>query len=692
MELHEFANEVFQEVLAESDVEGAYREDVFFEQFCEYLTEAGELDSADRSAYLGPIGRGIRVDGYGGDPLIGETSTLSLIICDFHQSRDIGRLVRGEMNMIFKRLSNFLRRSLDPKWRRSLEETSAGFGLADLIAKRWRKIDKVRLILISNRELSERVDGRSGEEFDNRSITYTVWDIGRLYRFVVQKQGREEIEVDFEVNYGGSLPILPARGDDIAHASYLTVIPGKTLANIYDHWGARLLEQNVRVFLQARSKVNKGIKNTIEKEPSRFFAYNNGITATAEAVSIEGRDGQLALRCIRNFQIVNGGQTTASIHAANRSGLDLSSVFVQMKLSVVKPETANALVPKISEYANSQNRVNAADFFSNHPFHVRVESFSRRMWAPAGDGTFRETKWFYERARGQYADAYSAQTASKRKKFMLEYPRGQLFSKTDLAKFYNVWAGRPDRVSLGAQKNFAFFAQEIGRVWEKSSDRFNEMWYREIVAKAIIFRRTEKLVSMQSWYQGGYRANIVAYAIAKMYHDVNGKGCAVNFQKIWQDQALSLVMEEALIDVAEVVHGVLVDPPLGISNVTEWAKKQACWSRVQAIPVAWSEAFLEELFSIDEQRLEAQEGRREQKMLGGIEAQVAVTKEGASFWMDVLEWGRHQKLLTPTEIGVLSLASKIPAKIPSPAQSARVVAALRKLQAEGYSRKLASDE
>ena len=159
------------------------------------------------------------------------------------------------------------------------------------------------------------------------------------------------------------------------------------------------------VFLQHRGKVNKGIRATIENEPNMFFAYNNGITATAEEVEIDDDGGRLLLRRLKNFQIVNGGQTTASIHSAQRGKLDVSQAFVQMKLSVVNPERANRLVPKISEFANSQNRVSAADFFANHPFHVRMEGFSRRIHAPSPDGSFRQSKWFYERARGQYADA-----------------------------------------------------------------------------------------------------------------------------------------------------------------------------------------------------------------------------------------------------------------------------------------------
>ena len=199
-----------------------------------------------------------------------------------------------------------------------------------------------------------------------------------------------------------------------------------------------------------------------------FFAYNNGITATAEEVDIVDDGGRLLLRHLKNFQIVNGGQTTASIHVAYRSRVDVSQTFVQMKLSVVDPERATRLVPKISEYANSQNRVSAADFFSNHPFHVRIEEFSRRIHAPAPDGTFRESKWFYERARGQFGDARARLTAAQRRKFDLENPRRQLFTKTDLAKYVNVWEGRPHEVSLGAQKNFAAFARRIGQEWNKA--------------------------------------------------------------------------------------------------------------------------------------------------------------------------------------------------------------------------------
>jgi len=682
MTLEEFAREFFQEIVAESDAAGQFMEDVFFQKACEYLTEAGELDSADRTHYLGPPGRGIRVDGYGGDPVEHEPDTLRLIILDFKASEELERLIRTEMDAIFKRLTNFLRKSLDRIWRNALEETSPAFGLADMIGQRWGRIARVRLILVTNRQLSERVDGRTADEHDGRTITYSVWDVRRLYRLAAAGREREEIEVDLTGNYGGPLSVLPAQQSEADHESYLAIIPGAVLAEIYDQWGARLLEQNVRVFLQARNKVNKGIRITIESEPSRFFAYNNGITATAEKIEITNRNGGLRLHKLKNFQIVNGGQTTASIHAARRAKIDVSQIFVQMKLSVVDPERAGKLVPKISEYANSQNRVNAADFFSNHPFHVRIEEFSRRIYAPSPEGTFKQSKWFYERARGQYADARAGRTPAERRKFDLENPRRQLFTKTDLAKFVNVWQGLPHEVSLGAQKNFAQFAKRTGQAWKRHANDFNEAWYREAIAKAIVFRATEKLVSNQPWYEGGYRANIVAYAIAKVAHDISVKDRSVDFEAIWRRQALSQGLEKALVKAAKSAHDVLVSPPEGMRNVTEWAKKQGCWDRVRNLEISWPQLFLDKLVSKEERQDASRAARREQKVLNEVEAQIAVVKAGAIFWNEALAWGNQRKLLTPVERGILGVIVR--GKPPSSKQCAVAVRALGKLQAEGF--------
>jgi hypothetical protein len=417
-----------------------------------------------------------------------------------------------------------------------------------------------------------------------------------------------------------------------------------------------------------------------------FLAYNNGVTATAEAVETKEDGRGLVLTSLRNFQIVNGGQTTASIHAASRKkDVDLSQVFVQMKLSIIEPARAMTVVPKISEYANSQNRVSAADFFSNHPFHVRLEDFSRRLFAPSPDGTFRESKWFYERARGQYQDARGLLSVAQRRKFDIEYPKSQVISKTDLAKFLNSWRGHPEIVSRGSQKNFAEFARDIGREWTAKPDSFNEAFYRSSVGKAIAFRETEHIVSEQAWYQGGgVRSRVVPYAIAKLANDAHQAGLYVDFDRIWRAQTMPSELKAALTVAAKAVHDVIVDAGSENPNPLEWAKQPACWTRVKAIDVNWPAHWKEMLVTDEQQKVDRRDAAKDQRVLNGIDAQTAVVKAGGVFWRTALEWGEARHLLTPTEADIMEVAAAIPGRLPTEKQSLRALEALHKLHLEGF--------
>ncbi len=680
IDIAEYHEELFQEIHSRADAEGRFVEDAFFDVLTESLVDAGEIETADRVQHVSA--RGIRVDGYGGDPRNSD-GALSLIITDFNQSHDVATLTATNLNATFKRLSNFLDRSLDEEYRNSLEESAPVFGLADLIANRWSSISKVRLFLVTNRVLSSRVDGREEGQLQGVPITYSVWDLGRLHRFVASGNEREDYMVNLS-EFGSPLTVLPAHMHQADYESYLAVVPGRQLALIYDRWGSRLLEQNVRVFLQARGNVNRGLRNTIVNNPEMFFAYNNGITATAERIEAVESSNGLLLTGMQNFQIVNGGQTTASIHAALRNKQeDLDSVFVQMKLSIVNSARATEVVPKISEYANTQNRVNAADFFSNHPFHVRIEEFSRRLYAPSKDGAFRQSKWFYERARGQYQDARGGLTQAERKRFDLEHPKSQMFTKTDLAKFQNVWSGKPDVVSKGAQKNFADFASFVGGEWKKHPNDFNEMYFRETIAKAIVFRSVERLVTEQPWYLGGYRANVVAYAISKLAYDLAERSETIDFDRIWRAQGIPLGLRDALVASAKAVHDVIVEPPEGMRNVTEWAKQQACWHRVMGLHVSWPDALAIELTSSSERDEVKRAAVKDQRMLNGIEAQMLVVEAGPAHWSEVKAWGVSKGLLSPTDQGILDVAISIPAKVPSEKQSIRTIEILERLRNEG---------
>ena len=465
---------------------------------------------------------------------------------------------------------------------------------------------------------------------------------------------------------------------------YLAAVPGTDLACIYDRWGARLLEQNVRVFLQARSNVNKGIKRTLESEPELFFSFNNGLTATAEHIETEMTPDGLDILSLDNLQIVNGGQTTASVYAAYRAGKDLSKVFVQMKLSIVDPKKAEDLVPRISEYANSQNKVSQADLFANHPFHARMEKFSRRILAPAQEGTFSQTKWFYERARGQYGDAQAYLTRGDKNKFLAEFPKNQKFAKTDLAKYAMVWTDKAYYVNRGAQKNFAEFAKDIAQRWTENDLQFNEYYYKTLIAQKIIWDATEKIIPQMEWYEaGGYRAQHVVLTIGLIAEAARQLKKKVDFERIWNAQSLDEPFRKAIRQAADAVHPVLMHPAQGYRNISEWAKQPRCWETVKALHVDWNQGWLSELISPREEWSRNRSSSREQRETNGIEYTAAVVKAGPKFWKEVSQWLLDEDEGDEKERGCVNVAAAMPSKIPTDRQSAVIVNLMQRLAKAG---------
>lgn len=679
----DFFHDFRQELMAGAESDRSFMLSRFMESLAGDLVETGVVEGFELCHFRAQ--RGMRVDGYCFD----DEGILSLFVADFDSRIELESLSRTEVDAAFKRVANFFEASIDGKLAGQLEVTTPEYGLAQEIADRKESIRKLNLFVFSERVLSERIKEIPDGRLDGIPVSYQVWDISRLQRLRSSHSQKEALDLDLEQMFGRPIPCIRANiGTNSSYDSYLLVMPAGVLATLYDKFGARLLEQNVRTFLQARGKVNKGIRATILNEPEMFFAYNNGITATAQQVEVVSTENGPAISRIVDLQVVNGGQTTASLfHTARRDKADLSKVFVQMKLSVVDAEQGEAIVPKISEYANTQNRVSAADFFSNHPFHVRMEEFSRRLWAPATDGAVRETKWFYERARGQYADAQSGLTPAEKRRFLAEYPKKQKFTKTDLAKFENVWDDEPRWVNLGAQKNFARYAERIGREWEKAPDSFNEYYYKRVVARAIVFRSTERIVSIQPWYNGGYRANIVAYALALLGEVARRRNAYIDFGAIWQAQKITESLVLAIVAATEVVNEDIITPPAGISNVTEWCKRESCWLRIRSradhLDGRLSSGFFDSLVSHEDRASSVRTAKKSQKVDDGIEAQRKVVAIDVSSWNRIHKTLQEKGELSVKEAGVLQVAMQMPAKIPTDKQSLVLLEVLDKARLEG---------
>jgi hypothetical protein len=634
-----FAADIRQEVLLRADLEDeeSLRPEAFTEILLESLEEAGEFDEGHACYHRD---RGIEVSGYGVND---EADVLNLFATIYRGEVPPTTVGNQDIEISFRRLLNFWNRTADT-YHKTLEDSSEAFDMAMRLHEVHGSVRQLRLFLFTDG--LARSEHRPAEEIDGVETSFHIWDIRRLHRLLTSGQRREPIEIDFVSRFGAAIPCLPTASGDGEYQALLAIIPGDILNEIYAQYGPRLLELNVRSYLQARGKVNQGIRRTILDQPGRFLAYNNGISCTASEISlVDLPGGGRGIRSVKNLQIVNGGQTTASIHhAVRRDNADASTIRVPAKVTVVAESSLEQIVPLISRYANSQNKISEADFSANDPFHVRVEELSRTTWAPATDGTMRQTRWFYERARGQYADALGrAGSPAQQRRFKQEHPPAQRFTKTDLAKFENTWDQLPHIVSRGAQKNFAEFTL---RLKERRRGEPDTVYFQHLIAKAILFRRAERLVSAQNF--GGYRANIVTYSLAYLSHVTAHR---VDLDLIWDRQDVSETLQEAIIEISHTVYRQLTSPPGG-ANVTEWAKREACWQRILAIEVELPRALDDELVPLD--------AHRPGKLTTGIEAPdeaerriiEKISKIPAETWLALSHWAKETTNLQGWQRGI----------------------------------------
>jgi len=433
--------------------------------------------------------------------------------------------------------------------------------------------------------------------------------------------------------------------------------------------------------------VNKAIRETVLRSPEMFFAFNNGIAATATSVETRDTPDGPRLLAATDLQIVNGGQTTASLALARRKdGAELTGIFVQMKLSVVDAEKSGELIPKISEYANRQTKVSDSDLFSNHPFHRKLEELSRRIKAPPRAGSQRPTTWFYERAKGQYRIETSKMSPAEKLRFEADNPRRQVITKTDIAKIENSWRQLPHEVSKGAQKNFDVYSKFVVTEWQNRPLQYNDEFFKCAVAHAIVFRELEQLVPTQTdWYDGGYRANIVTFTIAKLAQLIaeQGAGGALNVQSIWRTQSISPALSAQLKVVARAMYSVITSPEQGLENVTEWCKKELAWQRAQQQSVPLLAELAAELVSQAEELEREADAVDTARIDAGIAAITEVVNYKSSNWRTLREWGIKRNELTAKEDQLLLFAATA-GRVPSERQATAILHIRKRLEAEGF--------
>lgn len=622
--------ELANEIAIGSSADGELKVTEFFRIFSQLAAENGDCPDLDYRPVLSEAGAGYRIDGVALDLPDGEEESgdLHLAICLHRQDADVPVINAREIDLCASQVERFLRIAQSDKHVEAMEESSHAYQVAMQMRQYRRRISRIRLLVLTNAHLKTRRREFDTRFVDDLPLQINVLDLERYER--ISRSGSDPVEVDFYENFGGGVACLPASMGDTGFSSYLFAMHGPVLAKVFASYGNRLLEQNVRTYLQAKTSVNKGILKTISDNPSMFFAYNNGITATASSVSTERKlDGILAISSIKDFQIVNGGQTTASmLYARDALKCSLEEVYVQVKLSVVGDEKLGEVVPKISEYANTQNKVSLADLASNSSVQVRIERLSKEVSVPQRPGALFASRWFYERARGQYKALFSYKTSAQRARLEAEYPKLQLLTKTDIAKFELAFDGRPHHVSEGEQKCFQRYVKTVLATYGDGLE-LNEFWFKCAVAKAILFKSIDREIAQSEWYRAakGLKAQTTAYTVSAVAEAFRVHGMQLDLLRIWRDQMIAPTLMAWMLEVARGIHVVLNNPPGSVKNATEFCKKEFCWNlHVLPMLAAVSKRVEEYGISVEDSDRNAGQGRREEKRNRELDFDIAVAK------------------------------------------------------------------
>lgn len=550
-----------------------YEETIFTEVVMEHMSEIGMTFEPEACHYAATVGNArLRLSGYA---VSEDGDQLDLFVSLYEGVETIAPVADSETKMAAEQCLRFLVRCAQGRLAGTMDQSNDAYRVAHTIKDVYPQLDQIRIYVLTDRQAKAK--NFKAREVQGKTVKLEVMDIERLWRHWSEGKPRDELVVNFEEVSGGALPCVYVPGEMADYDYALTAIPGEALRFIYEKYGARLLEANVRSFLSTTGKVNKGIGETLKKAPERFMAYNNGIVLVADEMHMgRAANGAPGILWLKGMQIVNGGQTTASLYFTKKKEpkTDISRVRVPVKIIVLRsdePAMEEGLISDISKYANSQNAVKLSDLSANKPFHIRVEQLSLTTYCP--DGT---SRWFYERAAGSYKTmlAREGATPAKLRKLKTDIPASRKITKTDLAKFLNAWGRKPHHVSFGAQKNFERFMAGLSNGEDQQEAPLPDVTaWKCMVAKAILFKTAHKLIRPMF---PAFQANVAAYTVSILSERIGGR---LDLERIWQSQNISGRLQDQIQIWAREVNDVLHQSANG-RMISEWAKKAECWETV----------------------------------------------------------------------------------------------------------------
>lgn len=701
MTIEEYRKQFINDLRIDAEHEGTDPETQFINKSLEQLEDIGELnDPMPMSIEIrGRRGRIMSFDAYAYDEADGA---LCLITSDFSNELDnVETLTNGRIDDIVAHMQNFIDESINGNMADYCDDSVP----AIIVAKEFRKrigktmidteIIRFKFFIISNKILSKQVKDVSRDDFLERPVALSVWPLERFFQ-TFETNTSEIIEFDTSDFGCDGIQYLKAElGDGVDYDAYMGIVPGKFLADIYLKYGSKLLQGNVRAFLSFRGKVNKGIRETIDKHPENFFTYNNGIAIVARSVDFS-LDGSKIVH-FRDPQIINGGQTTAALASAiikkeAHNGMD--NLYVPMKLTVLNIEDEmseeqvegyNVITRDISKCANSQNSVSEADFFSNHPFHVLMEKLSKKVMAPPVNGNPYQTIWFYERSRGKWEQEQMKMTQAQRKIFCEKNPKRQVIKKEKLAKCLNTIYMNPNQVCQSSAINFSRFANKINDIYDNHKDEINESFFKKCIDSVIIFDTLDNMISKASWYpKGGNKAQITPYTISKLMSLIP-KDKDIDWKTIWQKQTLYPALASELIRLAFITHNFLLKEANG-GLVRTISRTQKVWDDFKKVDYELSEEFIASLISKEETKTEEKAAKRAHKFNSDIDNSVEIFNLGANYWDKIYNDLVNSSILSYGDCAFIKgIADYIKKnRLPSAAQCKRLMRIVAKAEDKGY--------
>lgn len=728
-EYQEYKKELLRTLRDNSAISGTDTEDEFVNHALDLLKEYDELQEPQRlncGNKPGSRNRIMRIDGYSIDD---ADHSLILFISDFEDAEDIPNLTMSRVDELYWKMFYFLDETCNGKINDFFDDSDDVLKAANYIKSRLNVSDvddaarilKIRFLILTNREIDPKLMNQDilassstrktkkrrnakstkkikKDSFNDMPLEIDLWHMERMYdqeKLSIQ----EKVQIDLEKDFGSKgIPCIKGDiGDDLGYNAYIAIVPGKLLADIYIEYGSKVLEGNVRAFLgtSGSKSVNSGIRRTIYTSPKNFFTFNNGIATTAADIEIKKHDGQLLITKIDDLQIINGGQTTASLaeavlNKANPSSLD--GIFVPMKLTVIEDRDSqnedgvsfyDEMVHNIAKYANSQNKVTAADLFSNDPFHIKMEKMSKIYLAPPRNYPT-PTGWYYERSRKKYKQEQMKfkPKSDDLKRFLLKFPKEQIVSKEQMAMYLTAAEQRPHIVAKGKIFVIKEFNQSIREKYSKNKEVFNEFFFHKCIASAIIYRSVDGYLEKNKdcannptgfWYKaGGFKMDIVPYAISKIFYSIP-EGMSVNWEEIWQRQQLAPGFMKEIARATKFANDFINDSHGVI--VSEYCKKESTWTSFKEKKYTLTNEFLNELIPDSIVKEQEKSAIKQQTQTTNLSSIVDFIKVGPKYWTAIKKLAESRKCATNTELSYLDFAvafaqkniipnsNKIPVKI-----------------------------